>query len=50
MVVVVWSMVVVRVTLDTFAARVIIRMNNSCHCAQRFKEASEAEANGLKYS
>ena len=48
--VVVWSMVVVRVTLDTFAARVIIRMNNSCHCAQRFKEASEAEANGLKYS
>ena len=49
--VVVWSMVVVRgIQVHTFAARVIIRMNNSCHCAQRFKEASEAEANGLKYS
>ena len=43
-------MVVVRGIQVTFAARVIIRMNNSCHCAQRFKEASEAEANGLKYS
>ena len=47
---VVVRLVVVRVTLGTFAARVIIRMNSSCHCAQRFKEASEAEANGLKYS
>ena len=43
-------MVVVRGIMDTFAARVKIRMNNSCHCAQRFKEASVSEANGRKYS